>query len=138
MTESTTSTEVAMVEVTPQTDVLVENEMAEESDEVKRETKALIDALTKRAQVESQSASQAAQSVSTLTRDAYLDAVRKAREALESHQPLIDPNRVDESIKLMQKEAEKNWESAVNEVKAFGDRLAAAAQAAWETLTAPR
>ena len=138
MTESTTSTESAIVEVTPQTDVLVEQEMAEESDEVKRETKALIDAIKKRAQVEAQSASEAAQSVGTMTRDAYLDAVRKAREALETNQPLIDPHRVDESIKLIQKEAEKNWESVVNEVKAFGDRLAEAAKAAWDTLTAPR
>lgn len=138
MTESTTSTESAIVEVTPQTDALVEQEMAEESDEVKRETKALIDAIKKRAQVEAQSASEAAQSVGTMTRDAYLDAVRKAREALETNQPLIDPHRVDESIKLIQKEAEKNWESVVNEVKAFGDRLAEAAKAAWDTLTAPR
>lgn len=38
----------------------------------------------------------------------------------------------------MQMEAEKNWESIVKEVATFGDRLADAAKAAWEALTAPR
>lgn len=64
------------IEIIPQTSDLVETEMAGESDDLKSETKALIDALKKRAQAEAQSAG-------TLTREAYLNAVRRARETLE-------------------------------------------------------
>ena len=138
MTEPTPSTETAIVEVTPQTDALVEKEMAGESDDLKRETKALIEALKKRAQAEAAAATETAQSVGTMTRDAYLDAVRKARETLEQNQLLFERDRIEYSMKLIQMEAEKNWESILNEVKEWGDRLSEAAKAAWEKLTAPR
>ncbi|MFB2983009.1 hypothetical protein [Microseira sp. BLCC-F43] len=138
MTEPTPNTETAIVEVTPQTDALVEKEMAGESDDLKRETKALIDALKKRAQAEAAAATETAQSVGTMTRDAYLDAVRKARETLEQNQLLFERDRIEYSMKLIQMEAEKNWESILNEVKEWGDRLSEAAKAAWEKLTAPR
>ena len=138
MTEPTPSTETAIVEVTPQTDALVEKEMAGESDDLKRETKALIDALKKRAQAEAAAATETAQSVGIMTRDAYLDAVRKAKESLEQNQLLLERDRIEYSMKLIQMEAEKNWESILNEVKEWGDRLSEAAKAAWEKLTAPR
>mgnify|MGYP002781087550 FL=1 len=73
-----------------------------------------------------------------MTRDAYLDAVRKARETLEQNQLLFERDRIEYSMKLIQMEAEKNWESILNEVKDWGDRLSEAAKAAWEKLTAPR
>ncbi|GET36202.1 hypothetical protein [Microseira wollei] len=138
MTEPTPNTESAIVEISPQTDALVEKEMAGESDDLKRETKALIDAIKKRAQAEAAAATETAQSVGTMTRDAYLDAVRKARETLEQNQLLLERDRVEYSMKLIQMEAEKNWESILNEVKEWGDRLSEAAKAAWEKLTAPR
>lgn len=138
MTEQTPSTETTIVEVTPQTEALVNKEMAGESDDLKRETKALIDAIKKRAQAEAVAATETAQSVGTMTRDAYLDAVRKATETLEQNQLLFERDRVEYSIKLIQMEAEKNWESILNEVKEWGDRLSEAAKAAWEKLTAPR
>ena len=129
--ESNIPKESVLVEITPETDALVEKEMAGETDELKRETKALIDALKKRAQSEAQSAG-------TLTRETYLNAVRKARETIEHNKPLIERDRIEYSFKLIQMEAEKNWESIVKEVATFGDRLADAAKAAWEALTAPR
>lgn len=138
MTEPTPTTETVIVEITPQTDALVEKEMAGESDDLKHETKALIDAIKKRAQAEAAAATETAQSVGTMTRDAYLDAVRKARETLEDNHLLFERDRVEYSMKLIQMEAEKNWESILNEVKEWGDRLSEAAKAAWEKLTAPR
>lgn len=117
-------------QISSQTSDMVEHEMAGESDDVKGETKALIDALKKRAQIEAQSAG-------TLTREAYLNAVRKARETLEQNQ-LIERERIEYSFELIQKEAEKNWQSIVKEVAEIGDRLADAGKAAWDTLTAPR
>lgn len=120
------------VEIIPQnTSEMVDQEMAGETDEVRQETKSLIDALKKRAQLEAQSAG-------TLTRQTYLDAVRRARVKLEQDDPLIARDRIENSFELIQKEAEKNWHAIVNEVAELGDRLADAAKAAWEALTAPR
>jgi hypothetical protein len=119
------------IEIIPQTShELVEAEMAGESDDLKQETKALIDAIKKRAQLEAQSAG-------TLTRETYLNAVRRAREAIEGN-PLIERDRIEYSWRLLQMEAEKNWESVAKEVAELGDRLTDAAKAAWEALTAPR
>lgn len=117
-------------QVSSQTNDLVEAEMAGESDELKNETKSLIDALKKRAQAEAQSAG-------TLTREAYLNAVRRAREKVEGEQ-LIERDRIEHSFEMIKNEAEKNWESVIKEVSELGDRLADAAKAAWEALTAPR
>lgn len=117
-------------QVSSQTNDLVEAEMAGESDELKNETKSLIDALKKRAQAEAQSAG-------TLTREAYLNAVRRAREKVEGEQ-LIERDRIEHSFEMIKNEAEKNWESVSKEVSELGDRLAEAAKAAWEALTAPR
>lgn len=117
-------------QISSQTSDMVETEMAGESEDLKSETKALIDALKKRAQSEAQNAG-------TLTREAYLNAVRKARETLEQNQ-LIERDRIEHSFELIKKEAEKNWESVLKEVAEIGDRLADAAKAAWEALTAPR
>lgn len=117
-------------QITAQTNDLVEAEMAGESDDLKSETKALIDALKKRAQAEAQSAG-------TLTRETYLNAVRRARETIE-HNQLIERDRIEHSFELIQREAEKNWQSVAKEVAELGDRLADAAKAAWEALTAPR
>ncbi|WP_422614302.1 hypothetical protein [Calothrix rhizosoleniae] len=118
------------VDVTPQTSALVETEMADETDEIKNETKALIDAIKKRAQSEAQSAG-------TLTRDTYLNAVRQAREAIEANQ-LIERDRIEHAFDMIQQEAQKNWDSVTKEVQDLGDRLQSAAKAAWEVLTAPR
>jgi isopropylmalate/homocitrate/citramalate synthase len=119
----------AIVEVSPETHALVEQEMPNESDEIKQETKALIDAIRKRAQSEVQSAGD-------VTRETYLSAVRKAREAIEQNQ-LIDPKQIEKSMELIQKEAEKNWNAIVNEVETLGNRLTEAAKAAWEKLMPP-
>jgi len=119
------------IEIIPQnTNEMVDREMAGETDQVRNETKALIDALKKRAQAEAQNAG-------TLTRETYLNAVRKARENIEQSQ-LIERDRIEHSFEMIQREAEKNWQSVVNEVASLGDRLADAAKAAWEVLTAPR
>ncbi|HAJ58120.1 MAG TPA: hypothetical protein DCP31_01645 [Cyanobacteria bacterium UBA8543] len=129
-TEPTVPKESALVEVSADTKALVDTNMPNESDEVKNETMALIEAIKRRAQSEAKGAGD-------LTRDTYLTAVRQAREAIEQNK-LFDPDRIEDSFKLLQMDAEKNWEAIVKEVATFGDRLTDAAKAAWETLTAPR
>lgn len=133
----TTESNDIQIEIIPQsnaisreTNALVEREMAGESEAVKSETKALIDAIKKRAQVEAQKAGE-------LTREAYLNAVRQVREKVENEQ-LIKRDRIEHSFEMIQSEAEKNWQSVVKEVSEIGDRLTEAAKAAWEVLTAPR
>lgn len=120
----------AIVEVSPETNALVEGEMPDADADLKQETKALVDAIKKRAQAEAKGAGD-------LTRDAYLSAVRQAREAIEQNK-LFDPERLEYSFWLVQKEAEKNWQSVLDEVLVIGDRLADAAKAAWDALMAPR
>ena len=119
------------IEIIPQTtNEMVDRELAGESDDVRKETKALIDAIKMRAQTEAQSAG-------TLTRETYLNAVRRARESVERNH-LIERDRIEQSFEMIQREADKNWQSIVKEVSELGDRLADAAKAAWDTLTAPR
>ncbi len=136
--DPTIDKESAIVEVSQETRNLVNENMIGEPEDLKREVMALIDAIKKRAQVEAQSAGH-------LSQDAYLNAVNKAREAItqartsiETNQPLLEKDRIEYSLKLIEMEAKKNWESIVKEISTLGDRLTDAAKAAWEALTAPR
>lgn len=121
---------LVVVHVSPQTNEMVETEMAGETDEVKDETKALIEAIRRRAQSEAESAG-------TLTRETYLNAVRQAREALEGDK-LIERDRIEHAFAVLQEEAEKNWHLLFKEIAELGDRFQDAAKAAWDAFTAPR
>ncbi|MBC1240535.1 MULTISPECIES: hypothetical protein [Nostoc] len=127
--ETTEST--VIVEISSQTDALVEIEMAGESDEVKRETKALIEALKRRAQAEADSAG-------TLTRETYLNAVRRARELVEGRK-LIEGDRLqlENALAVFQDEAQRNWHLMMKDLVDFNYRLQKAAKAAWEAFNHP-
>jgi len=118
--------EATIIPISPETNALVEKEMVGESDQIKQETKALVEAIKKRAQSEIENAQ-------TITQDAYLKAVRSAREAVEKNQ-LLDPKRIEHSVEMIQKDAQENWQKTVDEIKALGDRLQEAAQVAWNIL----
>jgi hypothetical protein len=121
------NTEPTVVVVSPEDDALADSKGTAYDDErIKQETLALIDAIKKRAQAEIQAAGD-------LTREAYLNAVRQAREAIEQNQ-LIERDRVEQSIQQIQREAEKNWLVVVSEIESFGVRLADAARVAWNKL----
>ncbi|MGF1535394.1 MAG: hypothetical protein ACFB4J_02750 [Elainellaceae cyanobacterium] len=92
-----------------------------------QETEALVDALRTRAMSEATAAGEFA-------RDTYLNAVRQARQNVEQNK-LVDPNEMEKAIAQLQLEAEKNWQTLVDDVAEFGDRLSEAARAAWEKLT---
>ncbi len=127
--ETTEST--VIVEISSQTDALVEIEMAGESDEVKRETKALIEALKRRAQAEADSAG-------TLTRETYLNTVRRARELVEGRK-LIEGDRLqlENALAVFQDEAQRNWHLMMKDLVDFNYRLQKAAKAAWEAFNHP-
>ncbi|NEU72580.1 hypothetical protein PI95_008365 [Hassallia byssoidea VB512170] len=119
-----------IVEVSPQTNEMVEREMAGETDDLKHETKELIEALKRRAQAEAESAG-------TLTRETYLNAIRKAREAVEGER-VIERDRIERSWATIQEEADRNWQMFWKEVSQLGDRFGDAAKAAWDAFNAPR
>jgi uncharacterized protein YjgD (DUF1641 family) len=127
--ENSTPDTSAIVEVN-QTDALIESELAGESDEIRRETKALIDAIRQRAQTEAQTAGE-------FTRETYLRLIRQARESIEQNK-LFDPDQIERSAETLRLEAEKNWNALVQEVTEVSDRLSEAAKAAWDKLTAPK
>jgi hypothetical protein len=120
---------LVVVQVSSQTNEMVEKEMAGETDDIKYETKALIEALKRRAQAEAESAG-------TLTRETYLNAVRRARQAIESEK-LIERDRIENSWIALQQEAEKNWHLLMKGLTEFTARCQNAAKAAWEAFNAP-
>ncbi len=128
MTEPRVPKERALVEVSDSTNKMVETEMANETDAAKQETKELIEAIKKLAQSEVQAAGD-------FTREAYVKAVREARETIERIK-LIDTNSIERAGTMLERETEQNWQAMVKEIQDFGDRLVAAAQAAWDVLTA--
>ncbi len=97
---------------------------------IQEETAALIEAIGTKTSSEVQKALEFA-------RDNYLETVRKAREDIENRQ-VFDPERVEDAIKQLQGEVEKDWDAMVKEVTGFSDRLNKATKAAWDILTAPK
>ncbi|OJJ18393.1 hypothetical protein BI308_22445 [Roseofilum reptotaenium AO1-A] len=134
MSETDTPKEstVVEVEVSPETKAMVEEDegLKNATETVKNETMALIEAIKTRAQSELHKAG-------NYTLETYLSSVKKAKTSLEEEH-LFDPDRIENSLKLLQKDAEKNWDNIVKQAQEFGDRLSEAAKAAWEILTAPR
>lgn len=116
--------------VDSQTSNVVDTEMVGETDEVKQETKALIEAIKNRAQAEAKSAG-------TFTRDTYLNAVRQARESIE-REKLIERDKLENAWKTIQEETEKNWHIMFKDFTTLGERFQDAARAAWEAFHAPR
>jgi hypothetical protein len=127
--ESNLPKESSLVEVSEETKALVESEMPDETNEIKQETMALIEAIKTKAQSETQKAGE-------FTREKYLEAIRSVREEVEKMN--FNPDRISDSMRLMQKEIEKDWDALVKQVAELGDRLNDAAKAAWDALTAPR
>ena len=115
-----------IVAVSSETNALVEKEMVGQDERIKEATKALVEAIKKRAQSEIENAQ-------TITRDAYLKAVNNAREAIEQNQ-LIEPEQVEHSVQIMQKEAQENWHKIAQEITDLGQRVREAAQGAWDVL----
>jgi acetyl-CoA acetyltransferase len=128
-TDPLTPEDGALVEVEPETTPLVETTPLLDH-QIKQETKDLIAAIQTKAASEAQKAGEFA-------RESYLETVRKAREEIENLN-LFEPERIDEAIKRVQTEVEKDWASIAKEIGGLSDRLNEATKAAWEVLTAPR
>jgi hypothetical protein len=88
-------------EATPETMAIVKKEMPNASEEAVKETAALFDAIKKRAVAEMQSAGE-------ITREAYLNAVKKAQTAFGQNKSIAQ-DRMQSAVGMIQKETEKNW-----------------------------
>lgn len=130
MSEENNVESIVIVEVTPPTTNQTTETAMMETDDLKRETQALLEAIKKRAQDEAQSAS-------TLTRETYVSAVRRAREAIEGDK-LIERDKIENTFDSLQHEAAKNLEYMMKQLAELGDRFHDAAQAAWTAFNAPR
>lgn len=128
--ESSVLKDLSIVKVSPETDALVERDMPDAEESVKQETKNLVEALKRKAQAEVQSAQNVAL-------DSYLAAVQTAKEAV-TETKLIEPDQIERSANLLAQDAQDNWQNMVDEMTLLGDRLAEAAQAAWDVLTRPK
>ena len=120
--------------ISARTEEIVERSMANEPEAVKQETMQLVEALTTRAQSELQGAQQ-------VTMDMYLGAVRNATEMLQENR-VFDPQKIERSLSAIQADAQKNMAAVLDDIKKFGeqfgDRVDAAAKAAWETFNRPQ
>ncbi|MFB8795288.1 MAG: hypothetical protein U7126_13945 [Microcoleus sp.] len=87
----------------------------------------VVDAIKTRAQSQVQDAGE-------VSREAYLKAVRQAREAVEQNQ-FIERDRIEQAVDQIQKETEKNWHVVVGEIESIGSRLTEASKSAFQALT---
>jgi hypothetical protein len=87
----------------------------------------VVDAIKSRAQSQVQEAGE-------VSREAYLKAVRQAREAVEQNKS-IERDRIEQAVDQIHKEADKNWHVIVGEIESIGTRLKEASKSAWNALT---
>ncbi|WP_287526616.1 hypothetical protein [Okeania sp. SIO2C2] len=127
MTEPNVPKDRAIVEVETDSSQITSTT---QSTDPKQETQELVEAIKRLAQSEMEAAGE-------FTRDSYIQAVKQARETIERIR-LIDPKKIEEAGKKIEKDIENNWETMVKEVQDFGDRLVKAGKAAWDVLTAPK
>jgi hypothetical protein len=70
---------------------------------------------------------------SQLSREKYLEAVRKSRETVEQNK-LIEKERVEQTVQDLQQQTDKNWQVFVSEIESLGTQLTDAANKAWNDL----
>jgi hypothetical protein len=115
------------VEVMTDNPALTKTDKPLDKDSVIDENQALIEAIQTKAFSEAQKADDFA-------RDTYLEFIRNAREQVESLN-LFDPDKIDAAMKQLKEDVEKDWTNVTRQFNDFGDRLSAAAEAAWQVLT---
>ncbi|MFB2839113.1 hypothetical protein [Floridanema evergladense] len=72
---------------------------------------------------------------SELSREKYLEAVRKAKESVEQNK-LIEKEKVGQTVQDLQQQTDKNWQVFVSEIESVGSQLTDAAKKAWNDLIA--
>lgn len=70
-----------------------------------------------------------------LSREKYLESVRKAKESVEQNK-LIEKEKVTQTVQDLQQQTDKNWQGFVSEIESLGTQLTDAAKKAWNDLIA--
>ena len=115
--------------VSEETQALVNQKMANESDEIKQKAGELVDLIKKRAESELSAADQ-------ITRETYHQAISQAKATLNQTETFFQEqgNALDQSLKELNDDASRKWDTFVAELKGMGDRLDKAVNSAWAAL----
>ncbi len=121
--------EVEVIQISPQTQNMVDDKLPYATDDVKQATMALVDAIKKRAKTQ-------AKTTGKWTREAYIEAAKQAKDLLSRRQELAQKYKaqLDDSLEWIEEEANQRWESLSTEAESWGDRLSRAADSAWRIL----
>ncbi|WP_017303109.1 hypothetical protein [Spirulina subsalsa] len=128
--ETSPNSDSSSSSVSEETKALVERKMSGESDEVRYHMMALIEAIKKQSQSQIESTGE-------MTRETYVTAMRQAQDTLQKLGGFFDEQRetMEKSVSAMEDTANKNWEMLLSDMKAWGDRMDRAVDAAWKILT---
>lgn len=123
------TTSSSITPVSEETQALVNQKMANESDEIKQKAGELVDLIKKRAESELSAADQ-------ITRETYHQAISQAKATLNQTETFFQEqgNALDQSLKELNDDASRQWDTFVAELKGMGDRFDKAVNSAWAAL----
>lgn len=123
------ATSSSITPVSEETRALVNQKMANESDEIKQKAGELVDLIKKRAESELSAADQ-------ITRETYHQAISQAKATLNQTETFFQEqgNALDQSLKELNDDASRKWDTFVAELKEMGDRFDKAVNSAWAAL----
>lgn len=123
------TTSSSITPVSEETQALVNQKMANESDEIKQKAGELVDLIKKRAESELSAADQ-------ITRETYHQAISQAKATLNQTETFFQEqgNALDQSLKELNDDASRKWDTFVAELKGMGDRFDKAVNSAWAAL----
>lgn len=115
--------------VSEETQALVNQKMANESDEIKQKAGELVDLIKKRAESELSAADQ-------ITRETYHQAISQAKATLNKTETFFQEqgDALDQSLKDLNDDANRKWDTFVAELKGMSDRFDKAVNSAWDAL----
>ncbi|ABW25250.1 hypothetical protein AM1_0164 [Acaryochloris marina MBIC11017] len=127
--EKIMTTSSPITPVSEETRALVNQKMANESDEIKQKAGELVDLIKKRAESELSAADQ-------ITRETYHQAISQAKATLNQTETFFQEqgNALDQSLKELNDDASRKWDTFVAELKGMGDRFDKAVNSAWAAL----
>lgn len=117
--------------VSDETKAIVEKNLPHESDEVKQKFGELIDAIKRQATRE-------LESVEDISRETYVKAIENAQQTLNRAQAFLQTQEeaLEANVNQIKDEASQKWEQTLADIRAMGDRVDRAINAAWKILTA--
>lgn len=116
--------------VSDETKAIVEQNLPHESDEVKQKFGELIDAIKRQTTRE-------IESVEDISRETYVRAIENAQQTLNRAQVFLQTQEeaLETNVNQVKDDASQKWEQTLADIRAMGDRVDRAINAAWKILT---